>query len=88
VSVADDRGAALGELYVECPRGHEVHIAYTDRPLTAGALLDPDELAAVHRFTWGDLGVLDVALHPVADVGCPTCRVKLHGQPVQGRAVS
>lgn len=88
VSVADDRAAALGELYVECPRGHETHIAWLDRRIAAGDVLEPDERAAVHRFTWGDLGVLDVALNPVADVGCQTCQVKLHGQPVQGRAVS
>lgn len=76
------REGALGELYVECPRGHHVHVAWTDRAILIGLLLDESEIAAVHRFTY-----CGGSWQPVAPACCPEpeCGVSLHGQGVQGR---
>ncbi len=71
-----DRDGARGELYVECPRGHEVHVAWVDRPVRANVMLDDDEVAAVRRFVAGAGGL---------SARCPDCDVVLHGAIVQGR---
>jgi hypothetical protein len=81
---ATQQEGALGELFVECPRGHHVHIAWTDRPVEAGLLLDESEMAAVQRFTY------EGGRWPVAPTKCPEpeCGVALHGQTIQGRALT
>lgn len=71
---------ALGELYVECPRGHHVHVAWTDRPILVGVLLDESEMQAVNRFTY-----CEGPAQTLAPVCCPVCGVVLHGQPIEGR---
>lgn len=75
------REGARGELFVVCPRGHENHIMWMDRPAEVGTtLLDDSELAALHQWTY-EGG--PVAFPP--PVRCADCGVSLVGMSIEGR---
>lgn len=74
------REGAHGELFVVCPRGHENHIMWTDRPMGVGVLLDESELAALHGWTYEG----EPAVYPPPR-RCGDCGVALVGMSVEGR---